>query len=91
MELYKFISNNEVKKYRGGFVVKDNRIYTNPTESTLMSVGYKKLVKGEMPEYDESSQYITSVYTEGEENITESFEVNNYEYFDGDAAPQQQL
>ena len=79
MELYKFISNNEVKKYMGGFVVKDNRIYTNPTESTLMSVGYKKLVKGEMPEYDGNRQYITSVYTDGTENITENFEVHDYE------------
>lgn len=79
MELYKFINENKVKKYDGGFVVKDNRIYTNPTESTLMSVGYKKLVKGEMPKYDENSQYITSVYTDGTENITENFEVHNYE------------
>lgn len=79
MELYKFINENKVKKYDGGFVVKDNRIYTNPTESTLMSVGYKKLVKGKMPKYDENSQYITSVYTDGTENITENFEVHNYE------------
>lgn len=79
MELYKFINENKVKKYDGGFVVKDNRIYTNPTESTLTSVGYKKLVKGEMPEYDENSQYITSVYTDGTESITENFEVHNYE------------
>lgn len=91
MELYKFISNNEVKKYNGGFVVLGGRIYTNPKEETLRAVGFKPIVKADMPEYDESSQYITSVYTEGEENITESFEVNNYEYFDGDAAPQQQL
>ena len=82
MELYKFISNNEVKKYRGGFVVKDNRIYTNPTESTLASVGYKKLVKGEMPEYDESSQYIITVYTDNTDNISESYEVKEYEPYE---------
>ena len=82
MELYKFISNNEVKKYRGGFVVKDNRIYTNPTESTLMSVGYKKLVKGEMPEYDESSQFIITVYTDNTDSISESYEVKEYEPYE---------
>lgn len=82
MELYKFISNNEVRKYRGGFVVKDNRIYTNPTESTLMSVGYKKLVKGEMPEYDESSQYIITVYTDNTDSISESYEVKEYEPYE---------
>ena len=78
MELYKFISNNEVRKYNGGFVVKDNRIYTNPTESTLMSVGYKKLVKGEMPEYDENSQYIITVYIDNTDSISESYEVKEY-------------
>ena len=82
MELYKFMSNNEVRKYRGGFVVKDNRIYTNPTESTLMSVGYKKLVKGEMPEYDESSQYIITVYTDNTDSISESYEVKEYEPYE---------
>lgn len=80
MELYKFISKNEVKKYRGGFVVKDNRIYTNPTESTLMSVGYKKLIKDEMPEYDESSQYVISLYTDNTDSISESYEVKDYEF-----------
>lgn len=82
MELYKFINENKVKKYNGGFVVKDNRIYTNPTESTLMSVGYKKLVKGEMPEYDENSQYIITVYTDNTDSISESYEVKEYEPYE---------
>mgnify|MGYP007081932706 FL=1 len=79
MELYKFINENKVKKYDGGFVVLGGRIYTNPKEETLKAVGFKPIVKADMPEYDESSQYITSVYTDGAENITENFEVHNYE------------
>ena len=79
MELYKFINENEVKKYDGGFVVLGGRIYTNPKEETLRAVGFKPIVKADMPEYDESSQYITSVYTDGTESITENFEVHNYE------------
>lgn len=79
MELYKFINENNVKKYDGGFVVLDGRIYTNPKEETLKAVGFKPIVKADMPEYDESSQYITSVYTDGTESITENFEVHNYE------------
>lgn len=89
MELYKFINENKVKKYVGGFVVLGGRIYTNPKEETLKAVGFKPIVKADMPEYDENSQYITSVYTDGTDSITESFEVNSYEYFDGGAAPQQ--
>lgn len=79
MELYKFINENKVKKYDGGFVVLGGRIYTNPKEETLRAVGFKPIVKADMPEYDESSQYITSVYTDGTDNITEDFEVHNYE------------
>ena len=79
MELYKFINENKVKKYDGGFVVLGGRIYTNPKEKTLRAVGFKPIVKADMPEYDESSQYITSVYTDGTESITENFEVHNYE------------
>lgn len=79
MELYKFINENKVKKYDGGFVVLGGRIYTNPKEETLRAVGFKPIVKADMPEYDESSQYITSVYTDVTENITENFEVHNYE------------
>ena len=79
MELYKFINENEVKKYGGGFVVLGGRIYTNPKEETLRAVGFKPIVKADMPEYDESSHYIMSVYTDGTESITENFEVHNYE------------
>ena len=79
MGLYKFINENEVKKYGGGFVVLGGRIYTNPKEETLRAVGFKPIVEADMPEYDESSQYITSVYTDGTESITESFEVHDYE------------
>ena len=79
MELYKFINENKVKKYDGGFVVLDGRIYTNPKEETLRAVGFKPIVKADVPEYDESSQYITSVYTDGTESITENFDVHNYE------------
>ena len=79
MELYKFINENEVKKYGGGFVVLGGRIYTNPKEETLKAVGFKPIVKADIPEYDESRQYITSVYTDGTDSITENFEVHNYE------------
>lgn len=79
MELYKFINENKVKKYDGGFVVLGGRIYTNPKEETLRAVGFKPIVKADMPEYDENSQYITSVYTDGADSITENFEVHNYE------------
>ena len=40
MKLYK-LDNDTLKKYNGGFVVFNNRIYTNPTEEIVRKAGYK--------------------------------------------------
>ena len=74
MELYK-LENGTLKKYNGGFVVLNNRIYTNPTEETVRLAGYKDLVYNEMPEYDEETQYLNEVYTEDDTTIYVSYEV----------------
>ena len=74
MELYK-LENGILKKYNGGFVVYDNRIYTNPKEETVRLAGYKDLVYNEMPEYNEETQYLNEVYTEEETTIHVSYEV----------------
>ena len=74
MELYKFISETEIQKYKGGFVVMDNRIYTNPTEETIRNAGYKSLVDKKEPEYNPETEYITVKYKDGE-TITPVYEV----------------
>lgn len=66
MELYKFISETEIKKFKGGFVVLDNRIYTNPTEETVRKAGYKDLVETPIPEHDTETEYIETKYVDGE-------------------------
>ena len=74
--LYKFINENEIKPYKNGFVVIDNRIYTNPTEETIRKAGYKELIETEMPEYDEQTQYLQTKYKDGD-IITTVYEVCN--------------
>lgn len=66
MELYKFISETEIKKYKGGFVVIDNRIYTNPKEETVRKAGYKDLNDAPIPYFDENTQYIETKYIDGD-------------------------
>ena len=78
MELYK-LENGTLKKYNGGFVVYDNRIYTNPTEETVRLAGYKDLVYNEMPEYNEETQYLNEVYTENDTTIFVNYEVVDIE------------
>lgn len=75
MNLYKFISETEIEKYNGGFVVLDNRIYTNPTEEIIRKAGYKELVEVEQPAFDTETEYLTSTYQDGEK-ITEVWTVN---------------
>jgi hypothetical protein len=76
--LYKFINENQIKPYKGGFVVLDNKIYTNPKEETLAKAGYKELAGVEKPEYDEQMQYLKTTYKDGD-IITPVYEVLEYE------------
>ena len=80
MKLYK-LENGTLKKFKGGFVVLNNRIYTNPTEETIRKAGYKNVVYGDMPEYDIETQYLAEVYTESETEsaILVSYEVKDIE------------
>ena len=78
MKLFKFINENEIKPYKGGFVVIDNRVYTNPKEETLARAGYKPLAIVELPEYDEEKQYLKITYKDGD-TITPIVEVLDIE------------
>ena len=84
MELYKFISETEIKKYNGGFVVLDNRIYTNPTEETIKRAGYKPLANADIPEFDIQNQYVCVTYKEEDGCIVPVYEVRNFEAFDNE-------
>lgn len=78
MELYKF-ENGRLKKFNGGFVVYDNRIYTNPKEEIIRLAGYKDLMYGEEPEYDMETQYLMETYTEDDTKIYVGYEVMDIE------------
>ena len=79
MELYKFISETEIQKYKGGFVVLDNRIYTNPTEETVRKAGYKELAIRPMPEYDAEKEYVETKYVVIDDRIVTVYTVKQIE------------
>ena len=74
MELYKFISETEIQRYKGGFVVLNNRIYTNPTEETVRKAGYKPLAEVTPPEYNPETHYLSTIYNDGD-IITPEYEI----------------
>lgn len=76
MKLYK-IEDGKLKKFKGGFVVLNNRIYTNPSEEIIRNAGYKEIVRGEMPEFNDELQYPVEVYTEDENNIYVNYKIED--------------
>ena len=78
MELFKFLSETQIQRYKGGFVVLNNRIYTNPTEETVRKAGYKELADVGIPECNPETEYIETTYTDGEK-ITPVYTVREFE------------
>lgn len=76
---YKFINEHEIKPYKNGFIILDNKIYTNPKEETLLKAGYKELVIEDEPEYDMETQYVEPKYIDGDDVITQSWEIKDIE------------
>lgn len=68
MNLYRY-ENGKLIKFNGGFVVYNNRIYTNPTEELVRKVGYKDLVYDAQPEYDAETHYLEQEIEEQETAI----------------------
>lgn len=76
MELYKFINKYKVEKFKKGFVIIGNRIYSNPSEETLRIAGYKKLVASDVPDYDQEKYYMDTIYTDCGDYISMDFVLN---------------
>lgn len=76
MELYK-LENGKLIKYNGGFVVFNNRIYTNPTEQLVRSVGYKDLIYDAEPEYNTDTQCLDKELEEQETAIIVHWKVQD--------------
>lgn len=74
MNLYKY-ENGKLIKFNGGFVVFNNRIYTNPTEELVRKVGYKDLVYDAEPEYNAETHYLMQDIDEQETAIVVHWKV----------------
>lgn len=68
MNLYRY-ENGKLIKFNGGFVVFNNRIYTNPTEELVRQVGYKDLIYDAQPEYNTETHCLEQEIEEKETAI----------------------
>ena len=76
MKLFKFVSETEIKPYKGGWIIHNGRLYSNPTYEQLKEADYKEAVESEKPEYDEETQYLETKYKDGDV-ITVIYEVKD--------------
>ena len=83
--MYLFINENEIQGYNGEILKryignKLVKVISNPTDEQLKEFGYKPLRDvGEIPEYDEATQYITVKYTDTPEKIIKGYTVYDIE------------
>ena len=79
---YLFINENQIEPYNGEILKRyvGNKLVkaiANPTEQDLKEFGYMELVKSEIPEYEEETQYLEYSYYIENDKIYEKYEVKD--------------
>ena len=80
--MYIFINENQIEPYNGEILKRyvGNKLVkaiANPTEQDLKEFGYMELVKSEIPEYEEETQYLEYSYYIENDKIYEKCEVKD--------------
>lgn len=76
--LYK-LENGKPIPFQGRHVKIKGRIIAPPTDIALSSLGYKRIVEDEKPEYDSQTQELIAIYRDKENYIKMSYEVRDLE------------
>lgn len=81
--MYLFMSKNEIQGYNGEILKryigkKLVKTISNPTDEDLREFGYKPLDDtAEIPEYDETMQYVSVKYTDTADKIIKEYEIKD--------------
>ena len=80
--MYLFINKNQIEPYNGEILKRyvGNKLVkaiANPTEQDLKEFGYMELVKSEITEYEEETQYLEYSYYIENDKIYEKCEVKD--------------
>lgn len=75
---YGKLINGTFEPFVGRYIRHNGRVYTNPSETTLLQLGYKPLVTADMPD-EREGYYIAVVYTETDTEIIRSYEYGEIE------------
>lgn len=84
--MYLFINENEIKGYNGEILKryvgkKLVKVISNPTNEDLLEFGYKPLDDtAEMPEYNETTQWLAVKYTDTADKIVKGYEVYDIDF-----------
>lgn len=82
--LYKFINENSIKAcpmsgYINGRAISNLPRYLEKNSEIAKAEGYKELLTANKPEYNSTTQYITSIYEDTENAIIQRWVVNDIE------------
>ena len=72
---YKFISQNNIEEYKKPYVYVDGLQISYPSKEVLLMAGIKPLVVESVPEHNEDTQYVEPYYVDGEDVITQKWNV----------------
>lgn len=72
---YKFINEHQIEKYDKPYVYVDGLQVSYPSAEVLLMAEIKPLVIEEAPQYDEAVQHIEAYYVDGENEITQKWNV----------------
>lgn len=81
--MYLFMNENEIQKYNGEVLKryvgqKLVKTISNPSDEDLREFGYKPMDDtAEIPEYDETTQYVSVKYTDTADKIVKEYEVKD--------------
>ena len=72
--MYKYINKYTVEQAKP-YVIVGDEVITNPPVEMLTERGYKPMVYGDEPIYNEDTEYIMPIYTDFETYILQGYEV----------------
>ena len=72
---YKFISQNNIEEYKKPYVYVDGLQISYPSKEVLLMAEIKPLVIESVPEHNEETQFVKAYYVDGEDVITQKWNV----------------
>jgi hypothetical protein len=76
--MYKYIDKYRIERAKP-YIKQGDKVVTNPPVEMLSELGYKPIAYGDVPIYDEDTEYLVPIYTDMKDCILCEYEIVLYE------------